>query len=352
LKLKFLIAFLWILIPAFASAEAPPTDTPEAASNMITNKLSAKLIDSSGKKIPIGIIQPLNYTTGPNEQLTDKLIIKSFSYYGSFDVRPISDTLRALSLEEFRRIVARHNYTVVIATVLKPTNFDVFLFDRRTPYFIYAYSAAFPESLQYKLTQTVIEEFTKVIVRRILFAYVQNEYYELPRADTPPVLQTEIPRWIASTRTLTTINHDIVSNYYGTLGVGGAVSMGSDGVGSYSSNMVGFELGRRIFDHIFLEASLDLFTWDALGASIKYLSNDRGSIFNYSLGLGAAVASNSHTLADNPNLPLTISGNCVMASGTVLFPIHEVNFKLEGKVFLGLMGGLVFAMAPGFSIAF
>jgi hypothetical protein len=346
-----LVGVLLISIPALAE-EKPPENPADAATATVINKLIAKLIDVNGKKIPIGVVPPMNYNTGAAEQVSKELLIKTLTYYGSFEVRPIKDTLRGLTLEEFRRLVTTHNFDVVIATTLKPTNFDIFLFDRRTPYFIYAYSATFPEQIQYKLTPTIIEEYTKSVVRHILFSYSQNEYYELPRAETSPVLQAEIPRWIASPRTLASVNHDIISNNYLTLGVGGAVSLGDNSAGSYDSNLVNFEYGRRVTQHFFLELAADMLTWNAFSASVKYLSNNRDNIFNYALGLGAGLANNSHTLADNPNIPLTISGNFVVASATILFPILEVQFKLESKLLVGLQGGPIVGLAPGFSLPF
>jgi len=221
-------------------------------------KLVAKLTRSDGSLVPIALLPPMDYTTQNFSGISEEAIFATVARYGSFNIQEKKYIPSALTLEQFRKVVTRYKVDVVMICVLKPTNLDLFLYDRRTPYRIYAHSEVLPETIQYNLTKELVEEYTKVIVRRTLYAYMQDQYFELPREESPVLTQAEIPRWIASNRTLTEANQEILSNFYGSISVGGAFSVGN-GSKSWSSNIVGLELGIRLINNLHFELGVDFF---------------------------------------------------------------------------------------------
>ncbi len=342
-----------------ANPDAESDDREPAEGNGITTaernqrktgiaRLIKKLSDKDGNPIPIAILTPLDYTTLNYADLAVENIVSTINRYGKFDLRTIKYAPGSLTLEEFRRIIIKFKVSVVIVCVLKPTNFDMFLFDKRTPYNIYAHSEVLPEGVQYQLTKPVVEEFTKAIVRRTLYAYMQDQYYELPREEVHSLLSTEVPRWIASDQNLHVINRELLSNWYTSVSVGAALMSG--GGKSWESNIMEVELGRRIAGQIYVEGALDFFAYDAKLLSLKYLVDDRDSPYHIAAGIGLASLSNVHTLNWDETYSQGKGGSYVALSGSFSFPIVEVHFKLESRVFVG--PGLIFSVMPGLFILF
>jgi hypothetical protein len=121
--------------------------------------LVKKLSPKSGKKPKIVLLKPIDYTTMDYGSLASSTLQRVLDKYGQFDIVNKDDPMKALTLEEFRRVVAHSNADVVFVTVLKPTNFDMFLYDRKTPYYIYAHSEVLPEANQYKLTKDIGSDY-------------------------------------------------------------------------------------------------------------------------------------------------------------------------------------------------
>jgi len=315
-----------------------------------SSKIRDRLKNENGKIATFALLTPIDYTTLNFSEIAAETLVTALAKYGDFPVAKLDDVLSSLTIDDFRKIVLRNKVDVVLVMILKPTNFDMFLFDRRTPYQIYAHSEILPESVQYQITKEVVEEYSKVILRRILYAFVQNQSYELPRLESAPILNVEIPRWIASTQSFQLVNREILSNYYGSASVGAALSMGNSSV--WNSNLVGLQAGFRLFSNYFLELHADMFSYNALGLSIKYLANNLDSPFRFSFGLGAATTLNKYTLNWDQNHTQGLGGNYIVPSAAVLFPIVNLHLKVEGKVFLGMNGGMVFTLAPGLFFLF
>jgi hypothetical protein len=335
--------------PKVSAAEKKAQD--EAAKNNIS-KLVTKLKDKDGKLVKVALMTTIDYTTLNFSELANVTALATIRRYGDFDIQRINELLPALTLQAFRRVVVKNKVDVVMVAVLKPTNFDLFLFDRRTPYHIYAHSETLPEEVQYALTGPIVEEYTKVIVRRILYAYLQDQYYELPREENQVFTSAEVPRWIASAQNFATINREILSRFYGSVGVGAALAVGNNG-GVWNSNLVGLQLGMRLIGQLYAEGAVNMFAYNAFLLSGKYLFSNRDNPFRFSLGMGVASASNQHTIAYDPKFTQGLSGSYVVPSASFIFPIVDIHFKVESQLLIGLGGGrAIFTLMPGLLLMF
>jgi len=314
-------------------------------------RLLKKMMKEDGTPTPMAILTPLDYTTLNFAGLARETIKSSILRYGKFDVRALESSPQSLTLEEFRRLVVKHNVDIVVLCVLKPTNFDLFLYDRRAPYNIYAHSEVLPETVQYQLTKEVVEEYTKVIVRRTLYAYMQEQFFELPREETRPFLNAEIPRWIASNASYTTVNREILSSYYLAGSVGAAFSSGSGKV--WNSSMYGIQLGRKLFGGYYVEGSVDLFAYNSFLVGARKVVVTKDNPFSYTIGLGVATASNKHTLNFDQNFSQGEGGKYIVPSASIIIPIVDLHFKVEGRLYAGLGGGkMIFTVSPGLFLMF
>lgn len=314
-------------------------------------KLKLKLTKKDGSPAVMGVITPLDYTTLDYADLAETTILQSLSRYGDLTIRKVNATPGSLTLEEFRKLVSIHKIDVVVITVLKPTNFDMFLYDRRTPYNIYAHSEILPEEVQYKISPQVLEEYTKVIIRRVLYAYSQDKFYELPRDEVKPLLASEVPRWVASSRNLAMLNREITSRYYISANMGAALAFGNNKI--WNSNLVGLQLGFRLFSKLYAEAAIDLFSYTAFIGSLKYYFTSKDSPFQIAIGAGLAKTTNSRTLNFDQAFTQGEGGNYIVPSFAANLPIVDVHFKIEGKLYYGLGGGrMMIGLMPGLMVLF
>lgn len=312
-------------------------------------RLVSKLSDKNGNSVAIGILEPLDYTTLGYSKLARETIDTSITRYGAFDIRHIAESPASLTLEEFRRIIIKHKVDVLVIAVLKPTNFDLFLFDKRTRYRVYAHSEVLPEAVQYQVTREIVEEYAKVVTRRALYAYMQEQYFELPREEDRALAQFEIPRWMASKRSLATINRELTSTFYGSANVGAALSFGNSN--TWNSNLVGLQVGLRIMKHLYAEAAAEFFSYNALMLGAKYIFMNKETPFRFAAGLSLANVDNAHTLNFDQKFTQN-PGIFVVPSAAFIFPIVEVHFKVESRAYVGLSGGTIFTMMPGIFVMF
>lgn len=334
-----------------AEPESPLAAEQKAERKAGVARLIKKFTRDDGKAAPIAVLTPLDYTTLNFAELAQETILASLEKYGKFDVRVIDYTPSALTLEEFRKVVTKYNVDIVVLSVLKPTNFDVFLYDRRTPYNIYAHSETLPEAVQYQLTKQVVEEYTKVIVRRALFAFMQEQFFELPREESRTFLTAEIPRFIASGKSFEIVNREILSNYYAAFSVGGALSAGGSGL--WTSNLVGLQFGTKVFNNYFAELNIDMFSYNAVGPALKYMFANRDNPFRFTAGLGIAMLSNSHVINWDQAHTQGTGGNYIVPSVAFSFPIVDLHVKIESKLFVSLDGSkFVLTVMPGMLFMF
>jgi hypothetical protein len=328
------------------------SESPADSTNRKTGigKLATKLTNKDGQQASIGVLTPMDYTTLNYGDRVQSLAIESFSRYGSFKIKKVADQLSALTLEEFRRVVTHYDLDIALVVVLKPTNFDVFLFDRRTPYNVYAHSEVLPESVQYQVTPAVVEEYTKAIVRRVLYSYIQDQYYELPREEVKPFLESEIPMWVASAQAYHLVNNEILSRFYFSVSVGAVLSGGTDG--SWTSNLVALQFGIRVMDNIYIEPAAMLFAYNLFQVSLKYLITQKDSPFRFSLGLGAGLVSNAHTLNWDQHYTQGLNATYIIPSAAFMFPIVDIHFKVETQAMLGGGGKWGLSILPGIYFIF
>lgn len=313
-------------------------------------QLTKKMTRADGKPVTIGILTPVDYTTLEYAGVAEQSIMKAMQALGDFPIEKIGESLSALTLEEFRRVVIKTKVDIVMVAVIKPTNLDFFLFDRRDPYSIVAISEILPEEVQYQVTAEIVESYARVLTRKTLYAYLQNQIYELPRRENSPLLRAEVPRWIASQETLRLVNRELISQFYVSAGVGAALSVGSGS--SWNSNLITLQIGRRIFDQYYLEVSADLSAYNTFGASAKYMFMSPESPARFAIGLGAAIGSNVHSLSFDPMFTQGSGALYVVPSGAFIFPIGDVHFKVESRIYIGTQGGFMFTMAPELAVLF
>lgn len=344
-----------------ARAEATPEAstapaTPAAGANSDTSskqsagtkKLADRLGNFYGRMANIGMIPALDQTSQGLSHYAEEIIKESLERYGNFRVKMVEDTASNLSLEEFKRIISKHKIDILIICVIKPTDLDIFVYDRRNFYNIYTYSQVFPQSIQYKLTRPIVEEFTRAVFRRALFNYISDQSFELPREPANVAYDAEIPRWIASYQLVHEVNRELESNWYGSANIGAAY--GGE-TGGNINELLSLEAGFQPFTHVGFQLNADMFSFNVVSLSMNYSSDLRDKYFRYTLGAGPGIGFNSHAIADDPKLPLQISRQFIVLNGAVMFPIVDYFIKLESKIFLEPKGAYI-SLTPGFVFVF
>jgi hypothetical protein len=161
----------------------------------------------------------------------------------------------------------------------------------------------------------------------------------------------DIPRWIASSEALAVVNHDIMSNAYFTAAFGTALASGTGG--NWNSNLLSIAGGYKIFDSTYIEGGLDAFAYNVLNASLKYAIVSRDTPLRFYIGGGLAYSINQHTLNYDQSYTQGLQDVYFMGSASVAFPISDIYFKLESKVYVGFSPmAVVFTVAPGLMLLF
>jgi hypothetical protein len=335
-----------------ASAEEIRLDLFKKAARRI---LSKKLTQSNGVPAKIYVLKPINYT----DLKTIEPIVVTIegairSYDQNIDVRISDQTMPALTLESFRLAVAKLSAEIVIIPVLNTSSFEMYLYDKRTPSQIYAHTEPLASAARYQLNTEAAVYYTKLLIRRTLYRYIRNQYYEMPRDDSPPLLQSEIPRYIASSQSLELINREARSHFYISAGLGAAISRGSRSK-YWNSNLISGQLAFRIYDKLYLEGSFNLFAYNAVVGSVKYLFSNRDSSFRIMGGIGY-----SRFLKDRQvlNWDQTEGGlenkTYIVPSVSLLLPIADIYLKAEAQIYLPFQttNRYVFAVMPGLLFMF
>lgn len=317
-------------------------------------RLMKKLTNRNGTSAEIKILQPVDYTTLQQPQLVTETIKKSIQVYDpKIKVEPAAYQMPALNLEHFRKATQVLKSDVIFVPVMYPSNIDIYLYDARNPLQIYAHSEPVAGAAQYELTRDAAQYYIKTLVRRTLYRYIKNQYYELPREETPTVLQSEIPRFIASHETLAMVNRDAHSDFYASAGLGAALSSGRNTGKYWNSNLFSLELGYRLKDSVFAAANVDMFAYNVFGLFGKYMFIDKDKSFKISAGLGLGYSIDSKTL--NWDQSDSIRPGTILAAPdlTVLLPIGDVYLKAEGKLYVGVnRRAFVFTVCPGLLVQF
>ncbi len=272
--------------------------------------------------------------------------------YGRINVRREEYALPAMTMEEIRLAMARFNADVVLVPIVKPESVDIFLFDRRTPYNLFAHSEQIPQALRGAESTTAAQELTPLLVRRILYRYLNNQFFELPREESLPVLQSEIPQWIASQESLELVNRELTSRFYLSASLGAAISMARS-TQLWNSNLIGLQLGIRLWDKFYLEGQVSAFSYNAFVGSLRYTFVNRDSPFRINVGLGFGSVTRDKVWNLDQTIGLGRYSYYIVPSASLLFPIGEVYLKLEVQSFTSpSFNQFIWTVMPGVQVHF
>ncbi len=331
-----------------AAATAAPAGAPKSARDQLIEKLTKR--DGTPASIVVfAAIETPQTALGIN---ISKMLAAALQSYGKLDVRNEAYALSALTMEDIRLAMARYNVDILITPLVRETTLDLFLFDRRTPYNLYAHSEEIPPNLRGSPTETVAQEMTRLLIKRILFRYLNEQFFELPREESLPVLQAEIPQWVASEDSLNLVNREFTSRFYLNFSLGAGISLAKSGQ-LWNSNLIAVQGGYRITGKLYFEAEWAAFSYNAFVGSLRYTFVNRDSPFRINVGLGGGMLNRDKAWNADQTIGLGRFSYYIVPSAALLFPIGEVYLKLEGQAFVSLgFNQFVWTVMPGVQIHF
>lgn len=336
-----------------SSAGDPVTTGKQTESRAkLLQKLSSKLLNHKGQPVSMVVFSPTDFTSAQMGGVVADTLVKSLKKYGNLSVRQEKYVLENLTLGEFRKGMAEFKVDVLVASSIRNTNFDIYIYDRRTPYFIYAHSEPIPEITQLQINEEVAGYYARIMLRRALYRYINDQYYELPRQESAPVLQSEIPRWIASPDSLAQINREMLSNTYLGVSSGGAFAYGTTKK-FWNSPLLGLQFGYRIHNNLFGEFAYENSAYNVFILTAKYIFTNRESPFRIGVGLGASYVSGLKVLSPDLNGGLGLGTPMIVGSLSILFPLGDVYLKLENRTFVSpSFNKLMITLMPGILVHF
>lgn len=301
--------------------------------------------------VDIQVLKPIDYTNLISKDFVKTVVEEIIQGYDSdISVSRTSYPLKGISLDMLRIAMASTKADILVSSVFLPSNVDVYIYDKRSPFQIYAQSEAFLEGNQEDLDVRMAEHYFKIAFRRALFRYISDQAYDLPRDGSPPVLQSPIPRVIASYQTVEMLNREANSSFYTSFNWGAALSNGTSGK-FWNSSLISLELGANLFGKFYLEGAAEISAYNLGVGSLKYLFSDRDEAFRFMIGLGGAVLSNRHTFDWDQSNDIQGRKFYVVPSFSVMFPISDVYLKLETRAFLN-SNSQIYTFMPGLHIWF
>lgn len=341
-----------------ARAETP--DTPEVVQKRLYNLqqkartvLAEKLQRGERDWAEITVVKPINLSRLKETDFLHPIVEETLrSFNEDINVHESPYSPQGISLDMFRKAVAETRADLLVATVIMPGNIDFYIYDKRDPYKVFAQSEVFAEGVQEELRLDMAQFYAKQGFRRALFRYTSNQAYELPRDGSPPILQSEVPRFIASYQAVEMVNREVYSNFYAAVNWGGAMSRGQSGK-FWNSSLISLELGANIFGRWYLEAAGEISAYNTAIGSLKYMVSDRDESIRLMFGVGGAVLSNRHTFDWDQSNDIQGRQFYAVPSISVLFPISDVFFKVESRMLLGLThNSQIFTFMPGIHLWF
>jgi len=321
----------------------------EQAKNTLVNKLKNK----DGNWLDVQTLPPIDFV-GMKDLSPVSSVVEDFLkvFAPELKVKLADYKLKSVSLEKLRIAMAVTRADILVVSVVLPNSIDMYLYDKRTPHQVYAQSEGFAEGTQFNLSVPMAEHYARLSMRRTLYRYISEQFYDLPRDDSPPILKRKIPRVIASYQAVEMINREANSNLYASINWGSALTQGVTGK-LWNSNLISLELGYNFYDNWFVEAAADICAYNFAVGSLKYSFHDREKAFRFMTGVGLGVLSNRHTFDWDQSNDITGRKYYVVSSISVLFPISDVYLKLESRAYLGLDGvSRVYTIVPGLHIFF
>lgn len=316
--------------------------------------LKQRFTDDNGQPSKIALLTPLDYTNLSLGKIVGGAMQQDLIQYGITTAKQEDYVIDSLTLDAFRTAKIRTRSNVLLLSVLKADQFEVFLWDAKQPYQIYAYAEPIPDLNQENFTVELAQYYGQVLIRRVLYLYLQNYYLDLPRLEKRPIIVTDIPRWVASEKLVERANKDILSDIYASASVGAAFAQGSAGK-VWGSNVISASAAVRIWDQFYFELSLQSFALTAGLGSIKYYFEALDSPFIFGVGIGGGIGYNKHTLEYeqvDDRIPLGRAVSMIAPSVAILFPIGDAYLKAETLVMLGSNKQNAIAFLPGLLLKF
>jgi hypothetical protein len=304
----------------------------------------------------VSIILPLDYTAfGLAEAAADGMR-RELEHYGKQDVKIAGAEIENLTLEEFRKLSIRTQSDIIFVTLIKPEEADVFIYDRRTPYYLYTADQNVPKQLTDQLSREMVLHNVMSSFNATLKAYVEDKRYEIARSQASDAnANRSLATSAATQHLLITINKELASSSYVSLSMGGACGIGTQPGESRVStfNILSAEAGTKISKTLYLEADVDLFSYNSIGFLLKYISVNVESPMRFGFGLGPAFGINRSTVAFDPDIPDGAGAQWIMGSASLMIPTLDVYLKIESKIFIGLGGAKdFFSLSPGIAMLF
>lgn len=336
-------------VGARAEEESAPAEQTEKP---LRQQLAEKLVKRDGMQASVVVFNSVEIEPSALGAEMPGALEAAMKTFGPLNVRREDYTLPAVTMEEIRLAMARYDVDVLIAPVVNPASVDLFLFDRRMPYNLFAHSEPMTSELYDLPKAQVAAELTRRLIRRILFRYLKNQSFELPRQETLPVLRSEIPQWVASQDSLNLVNRELKSRFYLNVSLGAAINMGLSNQ-LWNSNLVSLQAGVRLWKKFHFEAQLSAFSYNALVTSFRYTFLNRDSPFRVNVGLGFAFVTRDKVWNLDQTIGLGRYSNFFVSSCSLLFPIGEVYLKLETQVFVSpSFNQYIWTVMPGLQVHF
>ncbi len=364
MTIQFLGSVLGQLLPtcvAVADADSNTDNDTEPATLTATDVsrfLNQRFRKADGSQVSIVLMHPAASELDKNSyELVSIGIEKALARSEGFTLQRTDSSLAKLNMDELKRAAARAHAEVILATSFKPTRWSIFLYDRKSPFEVVVHSESLPSAFIQKPTDTERNRIVQNLVSQLFYQYAAGETFELPQEETKPLLQNEIPRWMASTGLIKSINTELASRYYFSASIGGVMGSGFEGRGT-SSGLFGLQLGYRpfkgMFSQLVAEVSGQFFTYNAGLFSLKYYFHSKTTTARFFLGLGAASVSSRRPIAFEPGgNGLGVSSIYAVPSLAMVVPLGDLLFKLEAQYFTSIddRSNSIIALMPGLFIA-
>lgn len=364
----YIFAFLLNTVNVFAENSYPEQATPvvKQTENISSEQqklakykraarklLLSRLTDKDGKSLKIVILPPMDYTALQDPKLiTDNIDRGVRMYDESLRIQKIDYKMKSLTLEQFRDVVTKFDAELLFVTVLHPNNFDMYLYDRRTPFQIYAHSEPIATASQYELNSEIANYYSKVLVRRTLYRFLKQQSYSLPRDETPPLLKAELPRFVASKESLLTVNSESTSPFMAQVGLGAAFSKGVTSQ-IWNSSTLALQIGYRVLNKTFVKVGFEISAYNTIMGGVTRVFSGKGSLFKTELGISVAQTLSSKTLDWDRTDSIQSGTMHVVPNISLVVPIMDISFRMDSQLFIGIDGKtLIYTLIPGVGINF
>ncbi|MBI1860450.1 MAG: hypothetical protein HYR96_05995 [Deltaproteobacteria bacterium] len=330
----------------------------EVSAISINAALKKKLRLPSGEQVKVVLMRPIT-----NEELKDSEVVyigieKSLARLDGITVRRSDYSIPKMNFEQLKRATAKTHGDVILIPSFKPTRWALVLYDRRTPYQVVMHSEVLPDTMLRKPTDLAKTNLTRTLVTQVFSQYATDQLYDLPREEGAPLLQADIPRWMASAGLMKNINRELLARWYVAASVGGAVASGIDNRTSNSS-LLGLQLGYRPFkgflNHLFIEVGGEFFNYNAFLVGLKYYIQSKTTTARFYLGLQHCFVTNKMTLTSDPSEnALGSRSQYAVPSVAMVVPVGDILIKAEFQYFVATddHSNSIFTFMPGLLLPF